>query len=244
MHGNRASVLGKVRRKAKLARARIPLGVRAQFTVGSVESFKAAHALASIGASSRRRVTVRLRPGVYEMAVECSQGVDILGEGDVRIVSDGPVDTVDLNGTDARLSRVTIHHHGPEFFYAIHADSPGTGGAVLDHVVAYSGAKSALGIGMPPGQSFTALDCHFERGDEGGPLSEPILAHNSVLGREGALTFTRCTAHSTTGGRLSVWVDKLTGESEEVDGIVEGGSRTTCGAPEVDEAASGGAAHD
>lgn len=192
----------------------------------------------------RRRVTMRLRPGVCEMTGECSSGVDIGGEGDVMTASDAPADTVDLKGDDSRLANLAIHHCGPEIFYAIHAGSPGTGGAVLDRVVAYSGAKSALGIGMHPGQSFTAIDCHFERGDEGGPLCEPVLAHNSVLGQEGALTSTGCTAHSTTGGRLSVWVDKLTGESEENGGIVEGGSRTTCVAPEVDEAASGGAAHD
>lgn len=148
-------------------RSHVPYGFAANFTVGSVPEFKAAHALAGVLAHSGHRVRIRMRAGVYRMTVECTTGVDLIGEPGVVIEWSGPQDTVDLNGTDVRLTGLTVCHYGSEFYYAVHADSPGPGGAVLDTVLAYSDSKSAVGIGLQPGQSFTARSCHFERGDQG-----------------------------------------------------------------------------
>lgn len=218
MHGNRRNVLGKVRRRAKTMRARVPYGVAVSFSVGSVPAFKAAHALAGVMADPRHRARIRLKAGTYRMTVECTAGVDLVGEQGTVIEWGGPRDTVDLNGADARLRGLTICHFGPDFYYAIHADSPGPGGALLEDLEVYADSKSALGIGMQPGQSLTVRRCHFERGDQG-LLSEPVLAHNSHLGHDGPLVFEACTAHSATGGRVSVWTDAITGEVSELLGI-------------------------
>lgn len=220
MHGDRNSLSAKVRRRAKVLRARIPFGASMRFVVRSVPAFKVAHAVATVVSNSQHRAEIRLRAGTYRMTVECSNGVDLVGESGATIEWRGPRDTLDLNGTDARIARLTIRHLGPDFYYAVHADSPGPGGAELVSVNAFSDSKSALGVGLQPGQAFTARDSHFERGIQG-LLSEPVLAHNSHLGMDGPLVFERCTAHSATGGRVSVWTDALTGESRTIPGIRE-----------------------